>query len=426
MWNRLGVCVCLLLACLVEQPAAGAQRRPKTGRVRQQNEAGGVSDYRSRNFLIHTDLPAKEARDLLSRMERMFKLISRYWGRRNPRQVECFVVKDLKNWSPAWQRRMHPNGLARIRSGGGVTITSTVRRGRLKTGYAKVYAVATGGTPLHEAVHAFCGQAFGETGPVWYAEGMAEMGQYWRDDNSAVNCETHVIKYLTSTKPRALSEIVDRNQKTGDSWQNYAWRWGLCHLLANNPNYAPRFRPLGLGMLTGGRATFARVYGNMAREIEFEYRFFLKHLERGYRVDLCSWNWKARYKSPLGATTLTAKIDARRGWQPAGLLLKSGRTYQFSAEGGWALAKKGKTIAADGDASGNGKLIGVIFRDYQLSKPFELGAYGKFTAPSDGQLLLRCKEDWSKLADNKGTVTVRLKVDGKGNPLPRPETDRAK
>ena len=42
-------------------------------------------------------------------------------------------------------------------------------------------------------------------------------------------------------------------QDTGDCWQNYAWRWALCHLLVNNPNYSATFRKVGLKMLDRGR-----------------------------------------------------------------------------------------------------------------------------------------------------------------------------
>lgn len=413
-------CLAVVAGLLLVPPVQAQRRRIRRPAAAKPAAEGGVSDYRSANFLIHTDLPAKEARELQDHMERMLKLIARYWGRRNPRRIECFVVKDLNNWSPAWRQRIHPNGLARIRGGGGITMTTTVRRRRFKTGYATVYAAANG-TALHEAVHAYCGQAFGETGPIWYAEGMAEMGKYWRKDDSAVNCERHVVRYLTWARPPRLADLVSRDQRTGDSWQNYAWRWALCHLLANNPNYAPRFRSLGLALLTGKRTTFERIYGNMSPEIEFEYRFFLQHLCRGYRVDLCSWNWKARYKHAVGAATISAKIDASRGWQPSGLLLKKGETYQYSAAGTWTLTKDGRPVKPDGDASGTGRLVGVIFRDYELSQPFELGAYGKFTAPGDGRLLLRCADAWNEIADNKGKVSVRLKLDGEGDPLPKSE-----
>ncbi|GAB4140775.1 MAG: hypothetical protein Tsb009_10280 [Planctomycetaceae bacterium] len=409
----------LILTVLSVQPLSAQPGRKKQSAA--QNQSTGPADYRSRNFLIHTDLSEAEAKELLGKLETMLSLISRYWGRRNPRAIECFIVKDLKNWPAAKLQQMHPGGLAKIRSGAGVTISHVLTRGTSFKAIAKVYAVAQRGVPQHEAVHAYCAHAFGSLGPVWYAEGMAEMGKYWQEKDSSVNCSPYVVRYLRSSKVKPLAEIVDRSAQTGDSWQNYAWRWALCHVLANNPNYASRFRPLGLGLLMKRRTSFQRIYGAMDREIEFEYRFFIEHLERGLRVDLCRWDWKAKYRTPRGGSSIIARIDAQKGWQPSRLRVKAGQEYEYSVTGTWKTTKGGDEITADGHADGNGKLVGILFNDYKLSKPFELGSYGTFKAPSDGNLLLRCREQWSKIADNKGKVVVKLKIKGRGQPLPKPD-----
>src|SRR4029079_2397983 len=140
---------------------------------------------------------------------------------------------------------------AKIASDAGVTITETLRMSDKSISKSVVYAIADHGTPQHEAVHAYCGQTFGNTGPLWYAEGMAEMGQYWRKGDASVHCRGPVIEYLRSTAPKSIANIVEVGQFTGDPWENYAWRWALCHLLANNSNYRDRFRPMGLAFLAG-------------------------------------------------------------------------------------------------------------------------------------------------------------------------------
>src|SRR5262245_40526370 len=48
--------------------------------------------FKSANFHVMTDLPRDEAEELLKRLETMLKLVSAYWGRRNPRTIEMFVV----------------------------------------------------------------------------------------------------------------------------------------------------------------------------------------------------------------------------------------------------------------------------------------------------------------------------------------------
>ncbi|MBI1312661.1 hypothetical protein GC176_15320 [bacterium] len=384
-------------------------------------------DVRSQNFLLHTDLNDHDAQDLLDRLETMLKLISRYWGQPNRKVIECYVVKDLKNW-PAGAIT-EPNGLASIQRGGGVTKTNaTLANGRLVAATSVVYAIADRGTPQHEAVHAYCGQNFGHTGPLWYSEGMAEMGNYWIEDDPHVNCPQSVVEYIHSSEPKSLNEIVNSDEVTGDSWKNYAWRWALCHLLANNPNYRDRFRPLGLALLTGQRTSFEQVYGAMSKEISFEYLFFLEHFDRGYRADLVAWDWKSKFRAPRSSAAVGSKISARGGWQPTRCLVKRDSEYEFSAAGEWQTDAESGLCDADGHGDGTGRLIGVIFSSdvYELGEPFDLGAYGRWTPQSDGQLFVRCQEAWHSIDDdNSGSIDFRIKFADRGRPLADPREKTA-
>ena len=254
---------------------------------------------------------------------------------------------------------------------------------------------------------------------------MAELGQAWREKARGVNCHEVVLQYLKSENPKELTELVDVGDRTGDSWQNYAWRWALCHLLANNPNYAPRFKPLGLGLLTGQDVSFERVYGPMAKEINFEYHFFLGHIEENLRADLIAWDWKAKFTKLRGSTSSSAKIEAARGWQPSRATVSDQEEYEYSAAGTWKTSATATAVTADGDDSGQGKLQAVIFDDYKLSEPFELGSYGTFTPPTSGDLYVRCGDKWNELVDNSGKISLKIKLQGKGNPLPKPEPPKS-
>ena len=409
----------------------------------------GPRDYSSANFLVHTDLPEAEANDLLKRLETMLTLISKYWGRPNKQTIEMFVVRDLDVWP---QNSLEPAGRESIEQQAGITMTSgTVNRqtGKLLAAKSRVYAIADRGVPQHEAVHAYCHQMFGHAGPTWYAEGMAEMGHCWRDGESRVHCLPIVVKYLRGSEPKPLSAIVNSRDQTGDSWQNYTWRWALCHLLANNPNYYDRFRPLGLGILSDQPdATFERVYGSMSKEIAFEYLFFLEHFDLGYEVTLTAWDWKTKFRHAIGAVPVTCVIEAKRGWQPSRLLVKAGDELEITAEGSWSLSTDGPELSPFGDplpdqkpkpaadkksapAKRNsksepleelpsvvrddspfkpGQLVGVLFNDYELSAPFAIPADGTFVSPGEGQLFLRCEDAWNRLADNRGKVSLKFKV----------------
>ena len=416
--GRIALIIGLALCCMMVSSSTAFAQRKRTTDDTPQPASVSPRDVRSRNFLLHTDLNDKDAEELLEQLENMLRLISKYWAQPNRKTIECFVVKDLKNWPP---NSIPPVGLASIQGKAGVTATTVRSLGRQFDAKAVVYAYANRGTPQHEAVHAYCGQTFGRTGPLWYAEGMAEMGNYWKEGDASVNCGQYVVQYIHSSPPKTLNEIVNSKEVTGDSWQNYAWRWALCHLLVNNPNYRDRFRPLGLAMLTGQRASFNSAYGSMAEEISFEYLFFLKHFDIGYRADLVFWNWKTKSTSPRSSRKIKSSIQSKAGWQVSRCRVKAGTKYEYSASGKWQVDESSELVDADGAEDGSGRLIGAIFnrREYKLGEPFELGAYGTFTPEADGELMLRCQDDWHKINDgNSGKMSVLIKLEGSGDPLP--------
>ncbi|MEE2642089.1 MAG: hypothetical protein VX768_15785 [Planctomycetota bacterium] len=393
----------------LERSKAGPQRPRRPPPVSDEQKYLKLSDQptnprdlRSQHFLLHTDLSDRSSSQLLDKLERMLDLISRYYGRSPNSIIECFVVNDLAKWN---EIPLEPAGVQKIREKAGVTLSRSLGQQRK----AVVYACGDHGVVQHEAVHAFCFQTFGSTGPTWYSEGMAEMGQYWRKDELAVNISPPVIRYLTGSPPKKMLDIVAAGQVTGDSWQAYAWRWALCHLLANNPNYSTRFKSLGLNMMSGGKASFESVYGDVAKEISFEYDLFVKNFGNGYRVDLCSWDWKTRAVPLSGQRRVNRKIDSRRGWQSAGLKIQQGKKYQYIAVGQWSTSPGESPVSGAGTGDGKGRLKGVVFSDYELSAVMEMGEKGEFVAEKDGYLFLRCGDKFTELADNSGTVTVHFR-----------------
>lgn len=377
------------------------------------NEPEAPRELRSKNFLVKTDLSPRSAQILLDKLEDMFAVVSKYYNRRTLGQpIVCYVAEDLERWGPAAAELTE--GLDWIRRGAGVTISS--RLGNLRR--AIVYSCGEHSIVQHEAVHAFCHLAYGGTGPTWYAEGMAELGCYWRPGDVGVNIDSVVIRYLTTTSPKPLSELVRLDQVTGDSWQAYAWRWALCYMLVNNPNYGQRFFRLGETIMPPeGKATFQSEFANVASEISFEYEQFVKHLGNGYQQELCSWDWKTK---AIGVDTRgkKAKVIARRGWQASGALVKAGETYQIQTEGTWTIDGR-EPFSAEGLENGNGRLVGVIlsksenredrWAEYQLSEEYQLGENASFSALVTGHLYLRCQEPLTQIGDNQGELKVTIR-----------------
>ena len=88
---------------------------------RLSDEPGAPRDVSSEHFLLHTDMSERQASILLEKLERMFSLISRYYYKRPPQVIECYVVRDIRNW----QGRLPRSGALKIMEGAGVTLSRT-------------------------------------------------------------------------------------------------------------------------------------------------------------------------------------------------------------------------------------------------------------------------------------------------------------
>lgn len=366
------------------------------------DEPTAPRDERSKHFLLHTDISPRSSAILLERLERMLLLVSRYFGRPPDQIIECFVVSELEQW-PA--NSLAPTGVAKIANGEGVTLSRSLGRQRKSI----VYSSASHGIVQHEAVHAYCYQTFGSTGPTWYAEGMAEMGNYWKEGEIAVHINPVAIDLIQNGDPEPLLKIVAPGQVTGDSWKAYCWRWALCQMLANNPNYSGRFKALGIAMMSKRpQASFESAYGTVAKEISFEYQQFVQHVDNGYRADLAAWQWGGKF-SPVGPNRpRRVKIIAAAGWQPSGVSVEQGEGYQVEAKGQWSISP-GRSTDAEGTKGKQGQLRGVIMSDWKLSKPISLGKETTFTAPISGDLYFRCGDAWNELGDNDGEIQISVR-----------------
>ncbi len=360
---------------------------------------------RSAHFAFMTDVSDREWAVLSEKLERMVKAIETFLGRRMTGVVEGFVARNLGKFPP----RMidEPFGVEKIRRGEGVCMNSRLGSQR----HARLYSCADHGVIQHECVHGICHLAFGSTGPTWLSEGLAELGNYWKEGDRAIDLPAPVVGYLQNATPkRKLLEIAIPGRTESGTWQDYAWRWALCHLLANNPNYSKRFVPLAIALMEEQPgSSFESVYGPVAREVSFEYDQFLNTLGNGYRSDLTAWPWGAKFQKLSGTGEVKVKLKAQGGWQASKVLVDTGSSYEITADGTWRIAAAGKPLDADGEADGRGRLVAAVFSDFTLSKEIPLGTKATLKSPSSGQLFLRCVDTWTELADNDGEVTVTIR-----------------
>ena len=206
------VCLCVVVCLALVGRPGGTCSGEGAARVHRLLDGATETILKSPHFVLHTDLVGDDAQSTLERMEVTLGFASRYWRRQPRGRIECYVVEDLENWPDA----ALPHPLARVWIGGvgGATTSQTLDTGRLVRCKATVYAAPRVGIAEHEVIHAYCCQTFGDTGPDWYKEGMAELVSFCRSDTLGVTCPPETIRTLRGTRPSTLQEIVGAGRFT--------------------------------------------------------------------------------------------------------------------------------------------------------------------------------------------------------------------
>lgn len=402
--------------------------------------ASVITIYTTQHFRLHTDVSEPEARATLVAMEAALDFAVAHWKRPLRGQLECYLAENVVSW-PA---DALPHPLARVWIGriGGATVSEEVQSSRDQGLRSTIYASTGKGVAEHEVIHAYCCQSFGATGPDWYKEGMATVACYAVGYQPGVRCPADFVSILRKRPAVRLQDIVQAGpftQSTAASLnlmlatrvdptrpvllaglsplttevlsemrQSYARSWALCYFLLNNPNYSPRFRRLSEQYVVRQREAFSNLFGPVGEQLAFEFNEFLQHVDVGYRVDLCCWDWNRRFLTLQQHSPVSRQVKAARGYQATGLLVESGKKYTCKTVGQWSIGGDAELVSADGAPDGSGRLVGVVFNQHRLTAPVELGAETTFTAPASGNLYVRCRDAWHQLDDNTGSVRVEF------------------
>lgn len=350
------------------------------------------------NFNLHTDISPLQTKVLGMKLEAMHEVVRRYYKKRPNDRIECKIVADQANWANETTSgsSSRTNGYGYHYSGGSLS------PGRVDCGddHDEV---------MRAAFDAFCKSTFSATGPKWYSDGMSLMANYWELKDKKVTVAPEIVAYLKSSPPLSLMSVIsDSGFSSTDSWKDKAASWALCYMMIHNANYSKDFRSLGINMMMGTGETFELRFEQQMREIDFEFRQFLKNFDIGYREDLCEWNWRVTAKKLFGSDMISTEVDARAGWQATKVEVVAGETYEFVAQGQWQTDPEFESSTASG-LNGEGRLIGTIYNSYQLSETIRMSERGEFVAATDGQMFLRCDDKWNQIEDNKGRLKVYVR-----------------
>ena len=364
------------------------------------------------NFILHTDISPLQAKVLGTKMETMYGAVRRYYKKSPSKKMCCKIVANEANWVS--EPLATPNPLAPPSSRSTTSRTANGSQSTLPT----FECDDDHDTVLRNAFEGYCKSTYGRTGPQWYRDGMALMANYWETNNRSVSVSPELVAQIKSNLPRTLpmavlDDVPNSVASSGfssDSLTNgEVANWALCFMMIHNENYRKDFRKLGINMLMGEPDTFRLRFGDKLREIDFEFRQFVKNFDVGYREDFCEWNWRTTPKKLFGSDMINTDIDSRAGWQATKVQVVKGETYEYVAKGEWLTNPESEPATASG-LNGSGRLLGTIYMSsYQLSEPIRMSERGKFTAEVDGQLFLRCEDKWNEIEDNKGRLTVYVR-----------------
>ena len=366
---------------------------------------------RSDHFVLHTDASQQQAMVLLAKLENMFSLVANYYARRPSAPIQCYVVDDLARWD---RRQLPPAAIAKIAQRSGVTIITNASPQKSAT----VYSCHDHRIVQHESVHAFCVHAFGGLGPVWYAEGMAELGLYFDADSRGVQIDPVVVEFLRSTPPKTVAQIIADVQTTGDSWQQYAWRWAVCHFLSFNQNFRRRFKKLGTRLMADhnlatedptGNALFDRTFLRQRERLDFEFAHFIDRLDNGVDASAMRIHWDLTPRPISRQDVVARSIKPTRGWQVVGVAVESGQRFQIATRGQWQ-------ASIDSDFATAAMQVCVLQQTedgYKMTQVQSFVDKCNYVAPAGGQLLFRCDEAFDLLHDNAGAVEVFVRIASK-------------
>jgi hypothetical protein len=292
---------------------------------------------------------------------------------------------------------------------------------------------------LHEGTHAFMNLMMGSTGPPWYGEGLAELlGTHrWQDGKLTLGylprhkSETpgwgriKIIKDEVAAQRGLMPDkILDYDARAHLRNEPYAWCWGLVTFFDAHPRYQQRFRDLK-SLVQDSRLTaqFRQQLQADALDLAEEWQLFVMNLEYGYDVARAAVVRKPA--EPLPVAGAAATIDAARGWQSSGIRLEAGVPYRLTARGKyqvkdgdppWMCEPGGVTIHYY-QGRPLGLLLGAVRDDARppagltpLARPEPLGLQRDWSPAQSGTLYLKINESAAELADNAGTLTVRIQA----------------
>ncbi|HEX4150094.1 MAG TPA: hypothetical protein VHY20_13940, partial [Pirellulales bacterium] len=290
---------------------------------------------------------------------------------------------------------------------------------------------------LHEGTHGFMHTIMGGVGPVWYAEGMAELlGTHrWADGRLTLDwfpSSREAVPMLGRIKTvhdtvaaghsRSVAEIMAIVPSNRFGNENYAWCWALAALLDGDARYRARFQRSPADVQRADfNALLKRSFAADWDELNDQWDVFTATLVHAYDFQRAAIEFAPG--EPLPAKGAKVMLRADRGWQSTRLLLTAGNRYQLRARGRYQVADKPRIWWCEpGGVSIRyvaGQPLGVLEaavrpergsgqKQSPLARPQAVGLSASIEPAETGTLYLRINDSPAELADNAGQLEVEV------------------
>ncbi len=296
---------------------------------------------------------------------------------------------------------------------------------------------------IHEVTHCFMTTMPDTDAPVWYMEGMAEcFGTHRLDADGKARFHvmptspeefagsgriTAVRNDTAKGRARTITEILDLRPVEFLKTEHYAWSWALSTFLDTHPRYQQRFRAMGGYLQRNAFPTeFVRAFNPDSRDLATEWTLFVQNLQYGYDTKRAAITFQPGMELNDQRPRREFEIQADRGWQSSGVLMREGERYDITATGRFELADQPKPWVSEPqgisfryfNGSPLGQLQGCLRTEAgetggaadSMLRVHQIGRGGTFQSPIAGTLYLRLNDEWNSLHDNRGHVTVAIQA----------------
>ena len=207
---------------------------------------------------------------------------------------------------------------------------------------------------MHELVHTFMHEYFGDLRPRWYSEGVAEyvalhqwsprkglqLAQIPESESAypGFGRLRQLKEILKSNRAPTIFEIMNLEPRDYVHVSSYAWSWAMVMFLYNSPKYQDVAQVLPFWMVANDpNGLFVDAIGDRWAELEYDWADFLNRLDYGYDFEATAIELEPSSDAPPNDEALrrgvVVSVDPKRGWQSSGIVLEAGRRYKLTVGG---------------------------------------------------------------------------------------------